>query len=83
MWIHSPLAKWDQDVLVEKALGGAQRRSMLGAGRGARERHWIDGLSHPATASLGPHANPVRKGADAVGSTPGTLRMKQRGLRQA
>jgi hypothetical protein len=41
MWINSPLGKWDQDVLVEKALRGAERRRMLEAGRGAWEGYRI------------------------------------------
>jgi hypothetical protein len=44
MWINSPLGKWDQDALVEKALGDAERRRMVEVGRGARKEYRISEL---------------------------------------
>ena len=44
MWINSPLGKWEQDALVEKALRNAEQRRMLKAGRGAREKYRIGEL---------------------------------------
>ena len=53
MWINSALGKRDQNALVEKALGDAERRRMLEAGRGAGEESRIGELFSSATARLG------------------------------
>jgi hypothetical protein len=39
MWINSPMGKWDQDALVEKALREAEQRRLLEIGRGARGKN--------------------------------------------
>jgi hypothetical protein len=48
MWINSPLSKWDQDALVNKALRDAERRRTLAAAGDADGGTMGAGLRWPA-----------------------------------
>ena len=83
MWINSPLGKWDQNALVEKALGDAERRRMLEAGRGAGEEPRIGELLSSAISRLGWQEASIIRAANAVRSVLGSLHVKEREPRQA
>jgi hypothetical protein len=83
MWINSPLGKWDQDAFVEKALGDAERRRMLEAGRGAGEASRIGELLSTAISCLGWQEAPITRSANAVRSVLESLHVKEREPRQA
>ena len=83
MWINSPLGKWDQDALVEKALGDAERRRMLEASRGDWEGHRIGDILSAPVRRLGRHATPMHRAMDTVRSMLGALLVQEREPRQA
>ena len=83
MWINSPLGKWDQNALVEKALGDAERRRMLEAGRGAGEESRIGELFSSAIARLGWQEASIGRAANAARSVLESLHVKEREPRQA
>ena len=83
MWINSPLGNWDQNALVEKALGDAERRRMLEAGRGAGEASRIGELLSTATSRVGCQEASLTRAANAVRSVLESRHMKEREPRQA
>jgi hypothetical protein len=83
MWINSPLGKWDQDARVEKALGDAERRRTLEAGRGAVEGYRIGEPGRSAIARLGWQEASISRAANAVRSVLESLHVKEREPRQA
>ena len=75
MWINSPLSKWDQDAIVDKALLDAERRRALQAAAGATVQSF--GLLDSIRAGLRLQVERARRAVASIRAWPAGLSAPQ------